>query len=401
MPLDSCTNVGAGSFGAVKKCKYEGRYVAVKTMSKIGTLQSVLGLTAQQLFDREVAALEALRGAPNILQLVYSSHENGQYTIVTEFAKGTRLDGSAMRDFDFVKKCSRKPQKTRKILTSLSTALGYMHKLGMVHSDVKPDNIFVDNDGTATLIDVGGACADGRVRGVPRCQGIIGVNIITNPQFSDPAIMRAVVGERFSRLSMAEMRAGDVMTMIAYVNAGLPRYDATGLAGNMSAISAYTRHWVESFRDYALVVCDESLDKLLREMIALKHTKRPVIKEVSLRVAKDATIRPVNTDERPALLQNFSVMGITSVVNSVLTKEMLKIATGMALGLGVRYGVSKARQLAATKRASVASPKKVPTTTAAHKSTARAASSKSSTAKTKTTTKTKSTAAKKPVSKKK
>lgn len=57
------------------------------------------------------------------------------------------------------------------VFIQVSRALAYMHQLGYVHTDVKPENILVDPAGTAILIDFGVACkrrsSKNRVQGTP------------------------------------------------------------------------------------------------------------------------------------------------------------------------------------------------------------------------------------------
>ena len=52
-----------------------------------------------------------------------------------------------------------KPEKTklRNTLTSILEALEYMHAAGVIHRDIKPDNIIIQENGSAVLIDFGAA----------------------------------------------------------------------------------------------------------------------------------------------------------------------------------------------------------------------------------------------------
>lgn len=57
------------------------------------------------------------------------------------------------------------------IFIQVSKALGYMHQLGYVHTDVKPENLLVDSAARAMVIDFGVACKRSarkdRVQGTP------------------------------------------------------------------------------------------------------------------------------------------------------------------------------------------------------------------------------------------
>jgi serine/threonine protein kinase len=47
------------------------------------------------------------------------------------------------------------PDQIRKLLTQTAGALGYAHKNGIVHRDIKPDNIMFDESGNAIVMDFG------------------------------------------------------------------------------------------------------------------------------------------------------------------------------------------------------------------------------------------------------
>jgi len=47
------------------------------------------------------------------------------------------------------------PAETRRVLTETASALGYAHRHGVVHRDVKPENILLDDDGRCIVTDFG------------------------------------------------------------------------------------------------------------------------------------------------------------------------------------------------------------------------------------------------------
>ncbi len=57
------------------------------------------------------------------------------------------------------------------VFVQVSRALSYMHQMGFVHTDIKPENILVDEVGRAMVIDFGVACrlhsTKSRVQGTP------------------------------------------------------------------------------------------------------------------------------------------------------------------------------------------------------------------------------------------
>ncbi len=75
--------------------------------------------------------------------------------IVMEYLEGTSLD----HILEKTPKLS--PSRTLAILLQVCRALGYAHRQGIVHQDVKPGNIFVEANDRAKIVDFGLACPRG------------------------------------------------------------------------------------------------------------------------------------------------------------------------------------------------------------------------------------------------
>jgi serine/threonine-protein kinase len=103
-----------------------------------------------KLFQREARALKKL-AHPNIVPF-YGLNKTSDFPFLLElFVDGAtlkwilrRLEGRAMA-----------AQDTLAYLKALSSALGYAHAHGVVHSDVKPGNVMVDRGGAIYLTDFG------------------------------------------------------------------------------------------------------------------------------------------------------------------------------------------------------------------------------------------------------
>jgi serine/threonine protein kinase len=99
-------------------------------------------------FYREAKSAAKLQHR-NIVTVFEFAEENNQPHIVMEFLRGTPLNT----------RMEEKPPLTLDdkldIVTQLCSGLGYAHKEGIVHRDVKPANVFILQDGTVKLLDFG------------------------------------------------------------------------------------------------------------------------------------------------------------------------------------------------------------------------------------------------------
>ena len=80
-------------------------------------------------------------------------HRVGQSGQVTYFVMKL-LRGQALSDR--LLECGPlSPEETRRVLTETASALGYAHSKGVVHRDIKPDNILLDESGRCVVTDFG------------------------------------------------------------------------------------------------------------------------------------------------------------------------------------------------------------------------------------------------------
>ena len=90
----------------------------------------------------------------NIVTIYAADVYDGRPAIVMELVEGATL-GEILENGPLT------PSETLSVLDQLLDAVGYAHKKGVVHRDIKPDNIFVSNEGRVKLADFGIARVDG------------------------------------------------------------------------------------------------------------------------------------------------------------------------------------------------------------------------------------------------
>ncbi len=90
----------------------------------------------------------------SIVRVYDTFRANGTAYMVMERVSGLNLK-------EVVRRHSLEYAATVDVLRQISSALAYLHSHGIVHLDVKPDNIIMGNDGRIVLIDFGLSCSVG------------------------------------------------------------------------------------------------------------------------------------------------------------------------------------------------------------------------------------------------
>ena len=110
--------------------------------------------TAQMVkdrFQREAAILETLGEAHGQIPRLYAYFsEGGQFYLVEEWVEGDTLSQRVQREGPLSEKA------VQTLIAELLPAIAHVHKAGIVHRDIKPDNIILRaSDGKPVLIDFG------------------------------------------------------------------------------------------------------------------------------------------------------------------------------------------------------------------------------------------------------
>ncbi|MDF5725424.1 MAG: YARHG domain-containing protein [Rhizonema sp. PD37] len=105
----------------------------------------------QQRFQREAAILEELGGNSNQIPALYAYFQlDGLFYLVQEWIEGDTLTAKMRQQGLFTESL------VQKILIDLLSVLEYIHSQGIIHRDIKPDNIIMRyKDGKPVLIDFG------------------------------------------------------------------------------------------------------------------------------------------------------------------------------------------------------------------------------------------------------
>ncbi|MFO0837503.1 MAG: protein kinase [Phycisphaerae bacterium] len=135
-------SVGRGGFGEVYKAIHHEK-------ERTEALKLLFGKTPllTSYFENEVHLIARLRH-PNIA-ILYEAHLSEPPPYYTmEFVEGQRLN-------DYLRSCETSLADRIEIVRQVALAVGYAHQRGVVHRDLKPQNILIDAGGLPHVVDFG------------------------------------------------------------------------------------------------------------------------------------------------------------------------------------------------------------------------------------------------------
>ena len=173
------SKIGEGGMGEVYRARDEklNRDVAIKV------LPSSLSENTDRLhrFEQEAQAAGTLNH-PNLLAVYdVGMHDTSPY-VVSEL-----LEGQTFRDL-----LSHGPVSTRKAIdyaTQIARGLAAAHEKGIIHRDVKPDNLFVTKDERVKILDFGLAKLT-----QPRSENTEQTDVATRRVHTDPGTVMGTAG---------------------------------------------------------------------------------------------------------------------------------------------------------------------------------------------------------------
>ncbi|MEQ1922316.1 MAG: serine/threonine-protein kinase [Pyrinomonadaceae bacterium] len=162
--------LGEGGMGEVYLGIHEklGRPAAIKILHS-----NVSDESFKTRFFNE-ARLQASLHHPNIAALYDFQEQGNELLIFMEFVDGESLD-------DLVLRRAFSINESLNVFASVCEAVGYIHQNGIVHRDIKAQNIKLTADGRAKLLDFGIAKAVGS-HGLTQTGGVIGTPNYLSPE---------------------------------------------------------------------------------------------------------------------------------------------------------------------------------------------------------------------------
>src|SRR3954467_8102383 len=175
---------------------YNGRYELVRHIARGGMAE--VYLAHDNLLDRPVALKvlfpelsvdrsfverfrrEAQAAAnlshPNIVSVYDWGEEDGTYFIVMEYVEGRSLS-QILRD-----EGPLSPDRAADITTDIAAALGFAHRNGVIHRDVKPGNVLISPIGQVKVTDFGIARAVSTQENLTQTGTVMGTATYFSPE---------------------------------------------------------------------------------------------------------------------------------------------------------------------------------------------------------------------------
>ena len=144
--------IGYGGMGEIFRAEDEvlGRTVAIKVLAERYSRDESI----RARFTREALAAARLSSEPNTITIFDVGEWRDRPFIVMEYLEGGSLE-------DRLRAGKTSPGQSLRWLEETAEALDAAHRNGVVHRDVKPGNLLLDNEGAVRVADFGIASAAG------------------------------------------------------------------------------------------------------------------------------------------------------------------------------------------------------------------------------------------------
>ncbi|MDD2710183.1 MAG: serine/threonine-protein kinase [Verrucomicrobiae bacterium] len=245
--------LGRGGMGVV----YQARQISLDRWVALKVLPVEMAADQEYVdrFLREARAA-AQMNHPNIIQVYDAGIFDRHYFFVMEFVVGRNLA-------QIVQDQGPMDEKTAlQVMWQVSLGLAYAHGMGVVHRDIKPDNIIISEDGVAKIGDLGLAKWEGG--GSDHSLTVDG-SVMGTPNYISPEQIRAY-HDLDGRTDIYSLGA-----TLFYVLAGRPPFVAPSAMEIMAMHLAEKVPPVRSFNPRI----SSATEKLIQYMMEHKREERP------------------------------------------------------------------------------------------------------------------------------
>ncbi|HSA54819.1 MAG TPA: serine/threonine-protein kinase [Gemmatimonadaceae bacterium] len=305
--------LGVGGFAAV----FRARDPRLERDVAIKVLDPALGVSAEleEQFLRE-ARIVADVEHPHIVPLYSAESRDGLLYLVMRLLSGRTLADRIAREG------ALEPAEAARIAHEVAEALALAHERGVIHRDIKPDNILLDAAGNATVTDFGVSLV------TRRAEATVQGTTVGTPTYMSP---EQAMGEALSGHSdvyslgvvLFEMLAGRV----PFVGRSVQELIAMHVAAPPPRVS--------ELRPETPAALAELVDRMLAKDPAARPSSADAVRALAAARAPDALLSPaaVRRRKRRKRLIYFSTIGATAAV---------VVVVGVVLAVRAAVGVTVA-----------------------------------------------------------
>jgi serine/threonine protein kinase len=154
-------------------------------------------------FRREARSVAQL-SHPHIVTVIDRGEDNGQQYIVFEYIDGENLK-------QLVERAGPLPtRRAVELALEIADALGFAHEHGLVHRDVKPQNVLITPDGDAKVTDFGIARSLDVEHGVTQTGTVLGTSNYLSPEQASGKVTTASTDVYSLGVVVYELLTGEV-----------------------------------------------------------------------------------------------------------------------------------------------------------------------------------------------
>ncbi|WP_369294022.1 serine/threonine-protein kinase [Tepidiforma sp.] len=175
------------------------RWVALKALH--ASLTAAIDPEAVAAFEREARVVARLQH-PNIVAVHDAGEHEGRRYIVTEYVHGYTLRQLIATHGRLTER------EVVRLGRQIADALAYAHGLGVIHADVKPENILVNEHGVAKLADFGVAETLGRTLSPAMANDLLGTIAYLAPEVIQGSTPSPASDQYALALTLYEAAAG-------------------------------------------------------------------------------------------------------------------------------------------------------------------------------------------------
>ncbi len=238
--LELLEPLGEGGMGTVYRARHVrlDRLVAVKFLSAALATQPEL----KDRFTREARALAKVTHR-NVVQIFDAGEEDGEAYLVMEYVDGGTLAAKGQLE----------PREAVRVTLAVCEALQAVHDAGLVHRDVKPENVLLTSNGEVKLSDFGIA-RETKGQALTRPGAAMGTPGFVAPEVlrGEPASVRAdlyALGAMLRQLVTGEAPVGEAAPLPGGLDVIVRR-----------AMAAAPELRFESAREFQLALRDVTLE---------------------------------------------------------------------------------------------------------------------------------------------